>query len=123
MEHAYALGLILAFVMDDEPVARADGTLGYDHDNVYAVVETCEFVHAKSSLFSTKWKAAFIYVGPWKRKVRRLELVAVSAFVRHCLMVAIDETESEFEEIWMPKTWAKQFHKCIFPSYMLIYTI
>ena len=108
-DHHYAPGKILAFVTDAPPVRDAAGRYRYDHAKVKAIVATCKFRYEKSSLFSSSWKPAPHYHG--RHKTGLLELVDVSAFVRHCLMIPFDKSGTLYHEIWPPELWADTFHK------------
>ena len=75
-------------------------------DEVFAIVETCEFQHRKSSLFTTEWNAASMCLqtntGKQQRRVQRLELVNPSHFVGHCLMVPKDGKKKTHRQLWCP---------------------
>ena len=110
--HEYAPGRILALVSKLKPIDIKN--VG---EEVYAIMETCDFKHQKSSLFTTKWQAAFMYLSSHKssrknkRKVRRLELINPSHFVGHCLMIPQDKNNTVFHQLWCPELWADQHHK------------
>ena len=110
--HEYAPGFILALVSKIKPKDMKN--VG---EEVYAIMETCEFKHKKSSLFTTEWQAAFMYLSSHKssrknrRKVQRLELINPSHFVGHCLMVPQNKNNTVFHQVWCPELWADEHHK------------
>ena len=92
IHHEYVPGCIKALIMCHCPNAIDDV-----EEQVYAVMETCEFQHKKSSLFTTQWESATMYLGQGgrnQRRVQQLELMKPSHFVGHCLMIAEDENFS-----------------------------
>lgn len=110
--HDYAPGRILALV--SKLKAKDMKNVG---EEVFAIMETCEFQHKRSSLFTTEWQAAFMYLSSHKssrknrKKVRRLELVNPCHFVGHCLMFPKDKNNQVFHQLWCPELWADEHHK------------
>ena len=110
--HEYAPGRILAFVSKLKPKEITDVS-----EEVFAIMETCDFKHQKSSMFTTRWTAASMYVGNSnpsgknRRRVQRLELVNPSHFVGHCLMIPQDKDNTVFHQLWYPELWADEHHK------------
>ena len=77
-----------------------------DHEKeVWAVVETCGFKYAKSSVFSTHWRKALT-----RKHMPTVELLHVDSIVRSCLMVPTSQEQFEYHEIWHPNRWAEEFH-------------
>ena len=76
-------------------------------DNVWLVVETCEFNNRKSSVFTTTWKAAVAHDGSQSLPYR--ELISPQEIVRHCLMIPKDSQNKYYEELWPIETWEDQF--------------
>ena len=106
--HEYAPGRILAMVSKLHP---NDITTA---DEVWAIMETCEFKHKPSSLFTTLWHAAWMYQETSKgitRKIQRLELVNPCHFVGHCLMIPESDDNEKFHQVWHRKLWADIHHK------------
>lgn len=56
--HEYAPGRIKALISLKHP-----NEIDNVEEDVYAVMETCEFKHKKSSLFTTKWVSVSMYLG------------------------------------------------------------
>jgi hypothetical protein len=107
IHHNCAPGRIIALLSFAPPKEVKDV-----EEEVHAVMETCNFPHKKSSLFSTRWEAAPMYIGPQRRKkVKRLEIVKPSSFVAHCLMIPEDESETIYHQLWDPSLWAGAHHK------------
>ena len=110
VHHKCAPGRILAMVSMTEPKQMKKV-----EDEVFAIVETCEFQHRKSSLFTTEWTAASMCLqtntGKQQRRVQRLELVNPSHFVGHCLMVPKDGKKKTHHQLWCPELWADEHHK------------
>lgn len=107
--HEYAPGRILALVskVDPKDIASVE-------DEVWAIMETCEFKHNSSSLFTTLWHAAWMYQETGKgaqRKIQRLELVNPCHFVDHCLMIPENSRNEKFHQVWHPTLWADMHHK------------
>lgn len=105
--HEYAPGRILAMVSKMHPNDITDA------DDVWAIMETCDFKHKRSSLFTTLWQTAWMYQETSKgatRKIRRLELVKACHFVDHCLMIPEDKDNKQFHQVWHPKLWADMHH-------------
>ena len=106
--HEYAPGRILAMVskLDPDNIKTAE--------EVTAIMETCEFRHKPSSLFTTLWNAAWMYQETGTRttrKIKRLELVNPCHFVGHCLMIPENDANEKFHQVWHPKLWADVHHK------------
>ena len=83
--HDYAPGHILAMVSKLHP-----NDITTVEEEIWAIMETCEFKHKASSLFTTLWQAAWMHKETNKgttRKLQRLELVNPCHFVDHCLMI------------------------------------
>ena len=107
--HEYAPGRILAMVskLDPNEITKPD-------EEVWAIMETCEFRHKSSSLFTTLWEAAWMYQETNRgttRKVQRLELVNPCHFVDHCLMIPENNKHNKFHQVWHPSLWADVHHK------------
>ena len=72
VHHNCAPGRIIALMSLMQPKEVKD----VGEEVLHAAMETCEFPHSKSSLFSTRWVAAPWCIGPQQRKkVRRLEML------------------------------------------------
>ncbi len=105
VHHEYAPGRLAAMLSLTHP-KNIDNV----EEEVHCVMETCNFRHEKSSLFTTKWQSASMYVGPNKRKCKLLELIKPSCFVGHCLMIPEDEGEKFFHQLWHPTLWSDAHH-------------
>ena len=46
-----------------------------------------------------------------QQKVQQLELIKLSHFVGHCLMIAKDENEEIFHQLWHPSMWSDAHHQ------------
>ena len=46
-----------------------------------------------------------------QQKVQQLELIKPSYFVGHCLMIAKDENEKMFHQLWHPSMWSDVHHQ------------
>ena len=107
--HEYAPGRILAMVSKLNP-----NDITSTEEEVWAIMETCEFKHKASSLFTTLWQAAWMYQETSKgakRKFQRLELVNPCHFVDHCLMIPENSNNEKYHQVWHPKLWADVHHK------------
>ena len=105
-DHDYAPGRIKA-IFATSPIKDI-----CEIDDINIVVETCEFLHSKSSQFSTKWKRAFVYEtesSGIRRKLQRLEVIPASSIVRHCLMIPEEDNGEFIHEIWNKGLWGKTF--------------
>ena len=100
--HDYAPGQIRGIVSTAESVDMC--TAG----NTHVVIESCDFAHQQSSVFTTQWRRAWTYTSNRGRK-KCVEIVPVDSVVRHALMVAQDEDNAVFHEIWHPGLWADAF--------------
>ena len=83
-------------------------------EEVWAIMETCEFKHKASSLFTTLWQAAWMCQETSKgakRKFQRLELVNPCHFVDHCLMIPENSNNEKYHQVWHPKLWGDVHHK------------
>lgn len=107
--HEYAPGRIIALVSKIEPKKISNV-----EEEVFAILETCTFPHRRSSLFTTEWNSAVMWVkgkGSRDKKVKRLELHQPSSFVGHCLMIPQDDTNEVYHQVWSPELWADVHHK------------
>ena len=107
--HEYAPGRILAMVSKLNP-----NDITSTQEEVWAIMETCEFKHKASSLFTTLWQAAWMYQETGKgatQKFRRLEFVNPCHFVDHCLMIPENSNNEKYHQVWHPKLWADVHHK------------
>ena len=106
--HEYAPGRILAMVSKLHPK-----DITAPEEEIWAIMETCEFKHKASSLFTTLWQAAWMYQETNKgatRKIQRLEFVNPCHFVDHCLMIPENKDNEKFHQVWHPKLWADVHH-------------
>jgi hypothetical protein len=110
LQHLYAPGQILGFVCPTPVDWTFDNEIPVMGD-VMAVVSTCDYSHSRESVFSTKWKQAYIYHAG-NRKTPNIQLVEPDAIVRHCLMVPDEETHSSYNEIWCQELWGNEFNDC-----------
>jgi hypothetical protein len=110
LQHLYAPGQILGFVRPTPVDWTFDNEIPVMGD-VMAVVSTCDYSHSRESVFSTKWKQAYIYHAG-NRKTPNIQLVEPDAIVRHCLMVPDEETHSSYNEIWCQELWGNEFNDC-----------
>jgi hypothetical protein len=109
-QHLYAPGRILAFLV------RTCHLPFKQEDNMYALLQMCDFRHTKGSLFTTSWKDAVTY-GRDRKKMPYFEVVKVKDhFVRPCLMVPTAKIADrdgyhcqEYQEVWPKELWADQF--------------
>ena len=106
VHHEYAPGRLAAMLS-----LKAPNKIDNVEEDVHCVMETCDFRHEKSSLFSTRWQSASMYLGRNKKKCKRLELIKPSCFVGHCLMIPEDERENSFHQLWHPTLWSDSHHK------------
>ena len=105
-KHRYAPGRILAFVSQQEIL---DGTNQDINNNIVAIMQTCDFTHNKSSMFSTGWHTSYVYHDKKKKKQKRLETIFVTNIIRQCLMIRYDSLGSKYHEIWDTSLWADAF--------------
>ena len=95
-DYYYAPAKILCFTNPSEDV-------------YHAVVECCEFQFSRDSIFSTRWKKAYIYEAA-NRRVPYLLHVDAKFLVRHCLMIPDFNGDVQFyHEIWDRSLWAGEF--------------
>ena len=106
VHHEYAPGRLVAMLSLTPPNEINDV-----EEDIYCVMETCQFRHKKSSLFSTKWESASMFLGRNPKRFKRLELIKPSYFVGHCLMIPEDEEEQIFHQLWHPTLWSDAHHK------------
>ena len=106
VHHEYAPGRLVAMFSLLPPSEIKDV-----EEDVYCVMETCQFRHKKSSLFSTEWESAPLFLGRNQKRFKRLEIIKPSSFVGHCLMIPEDENERIFHQVWDPILWSDAHHK------------
>jgi hypothetical protein len=112
IKHLYAPGQILGFVcptlvnwINDHLTPKIDGV-------ILAMMSTCDFSHARESVFSTKWKQSYVSHAE-NHKRPNIQLVEVNGIVRHCLMVPHEESHSSYHEIiWSQELWGNKFDDC-----------
>ena len=105
-KHRYAPGKILAFVSQQEVL---DGTNQVINNNIVAIMHTCDFIHRKSSMFSTEWHTSYVYHDKKKKKQKRLETIFVTNIIRQCLMIRKNLLGSKYIEIWDTSLWPDAF--------------
>ena len=76
--------------------------------NIVAVVQSCEFKHKKSSIFTTEWKQAFVYDNN-RTKIEYFCIIDVASIVRKCLIIPKDKECTTYNEIWPKECWAEEF--------------
>jgi hypothetical protein len=110
LEHLYAPGKILGSVSakladwDKETESASKGEM-------MAVVSTCDFSHSRELVFSTKWQQSYVYHAS-NPKSPNIQLVDVTAIVRHCLMVPHNAGHSSYHEIWSKELWGNELNDC-----------
>ena len=93
---SYAPGQILCFLSPEPGVYEA-------------VVKCCEFKHSKSSIFTTKWKQAYVYSTRTQKRPYICH-VDIESFVRPILMIPREDDEGiVYDEVWDPLLWADEF--------------
>jgi hypothetical protein len=80
-------------------------------EDIFCIVRPCTVVHAKLSVFTTKWSLAFWDKGCWNPMI---SLLSVDAIIKHCLMIPVHgENSVDYHKVYKRSLWANEFHEDI----------